>query len=121
MGAFAINSDTVKQALIRHLSANKLAGIEHGLDCSESVAPEGKERQHVILAAVGEETPAAAAGLKKGDTLIRVAAYTVANRFDVERAFWDVKPGEKVDLKVVRQGKEITVNLMLTSPTVASR
>jgi serine protease Do len=112
--AFAINVDTVKQVLSRHLSADKVAGINHGLICSESIVAEGKQRQRVVVDAVAQQTPAAASGLRRGDQIVRVAEQPVANRFDVERALWDRKPGEQITLTLVRQGKELTVGLQLT-------
>jgi serine protease Do len=111
--AFAINADTLQEALCRHLSALELAGVEHGLACSEAIAPEGLHRQRVLVASVDRQTPAAAAGLERGDEILRVAERCVCNRFDVERAFWDHKPGEQVNLTVVRQGKERSLRLTL--------
>jgi hypothetical protein len=55
----------------------------------------------------------AGAELKKGDELVKVGERTVGNRFDVERALWGYKAGEKVDLAVLRDGKEMTVALTL--------
>jgi serine protease Do len=112
--AFAINVDTLKQVLSRHLSAVKVAGINHGLICSESVAPEGQQRQRVVVDALAQQTPAASSGLQRGDQILCVAEQPVANRFDVERALWDHKPGEQITLTVLRQGKQLTVGLKLT-------
>lgn len=116
--AFAINVDTLKQVLSRQLSALKVAGINHGLTCSESIATEGKQRQRVVVDAVAKQTPAAASGLQRGDQILRVAEQPVANPFDVERAMWDRKPGEQITLTVLREGKQLTVGLKLT-PAVA--
>jgi serine protease Do len=112
--AFAINADTVKLVLSRQLGACKVSGIEHGLTCKETIVLEGMERQRVVVDAVGGQTPAAAAGLRRGDEILRVAGQTVGNRFDVERALWDHKPGEQIAFTVVRQGKEMTVGVTLT-------
>ena len=38
----------------------------------------------------------------------------VANAFDVERAFWDKKAGQAIDVHVVRQGQTLTVQVTLT-------
>jgi serine protease Do len=111
--AFAINADTVKQMLLRHLSAVKIAGVDHGLTCSERVLPEGLRRQRVMVAQVTDKTPAAQAGLRGGDEILRIADRPVSNRFDVERALWDRKPGETVSFAVFREGKEIAVALTL--------
>jgi serine protease Do len=112
--AFAINADTVKQMLSKHLSAVKVAGVKPGLACKESVFPEGKQRQRVVVAGVGKGTPAAHAGIQPGDEIIKVGSQTVTNRFDLERALWNNRPGEKVDLKVLRDGKLMNVALRLS-------
>ena len=45
--------------------------------------------------------------------VLGVGRLTVVNAFDVERALWDARPGEKVDVKVLRGGRELTVALPL--------
>jgi serine protease Do len=114
--AFTLPSDTVQQVLSKHLSAAKLSGVHHGMVCKEDVKAEGDHRQRVIVDEVARETPAAQAGLKRGDAILCVAERTVVNRLDVERALWDCKPGAKVDVTILRQGKEKVVTLMLDAP-----
>jgi serine protease Do len=114
--AFAINAETVKQALARHLSATKIAGVSHGLLCRENADEAGLQRQHVVVEGVAERTPAAEAGLRRGDEILRVAERPVTNRFDVERALWDRRPGEQIRLTVLRQGKALQIPLTLTKP-----
>lgn len=113
--AFAVNIETVKEVLSRHLSSVKVAGVSHGLTCSEKVVPEGTERQKVVTLKVASDSPAAAAGLKQGDTIVRVGQKTVSNRFDVERALWGAKPGQKITLTVLREGTEKKVAITLTA------
>jgi serine protease Do len=108
--SFAINADTIKEVLRKHLSAAKISQVGHGLKCDEKVAPRGR-RQKVIVEAVSG--PAARAGLKKGDVLVRIGSMAVSNRFDVERALWGYKAGEKVEAAVLRDGKETRVTLPL--------
>jgi serine protease Do len=107
--AFAINVENVKQWLSRHLSALKVAGVYHGLTCSESVLPEGQRRQRIVLREAAQGT-----GLKPGDEIVRVADHLVSNRFDLERALWDRKPGDQVELTVLRGGQELHVPLTLS-------
>ncbi len=104
--AFAINTATVKQVLNKHLSAARMAGISHGLQCQEKVLGETGSRQRLVVAAASAE-------VKTGDEILAIAGWEVANSFDVERAFWDKKPGEKVAVKVLRQGQEMTIHLTL--------
>jgi serine protease Do len=116
--AFALNADTVQQLLSKHLSSSRIAGIQHGLDCTEKVQTDGDIHSHVMVYDVATQTPAASAGLKKGDEIIQVADHTVGNRFDVERSFYDVKPGDKVSLTVLRGGKQINVTLALEAESM---
>jgi serine protease Do len=119
--AFAINAETVKTMLQRHLNILRVAGVDHGLYCTERVNPEGRERQHVVVAEVAQATPASAAGVKPGDEILRVAGQSVCNPFDVERALWGYKAGERVSLALVRRGREMTLNLTLAEGTEARR
>jgi serine protease Do len=118
--AFAINVDTVKQVLSRHLGAAKVAGVRHGISCSDRTSPKGYQGQHVIITAVDAEAPATAAGLRPGDEILRVANCPIANRFDVERALWDSKPGDRVPFMLIRQAKELKVTLTLAPAKAAA-
>jgi S1-C subfamily serine protease len=42
-----------------------------------------------------------------------MAGRPVANRFDVERALWDARPGDAVQVAVSRDGEELTLTVML--------
>jgi serine protease Do len=61
----------------------------------------------------------AAAGVKSGDVVLGVGRLPVVNAFDVERALWDTRPGQTVQVKVLRGGRELTVPLRLTSEVAA--
>jgi serine protease Do len=118
--AFAINADTVQAVLSRHLSARRVASLHHGLVCREQVKPEGKDRQKVIVERVADSSPAARAGLKKGDVILTVADRSIRNRFDVERALWGFKAGDKVETVVLRDGRPTKVVLTLAGPAAAA-
>jgi serine protease Do/serine protease DegQ len=112
--AFALNADAVQQLLSRRLSAGQVARVSHGIVCLEAVAAEdGPARQQAVVEDVADKSPAAAAGLRKGDVLVRVAGRPVANRFDVERALWDARPGDAVQVAVSRDGEELTLTVQL--------
>lgn len=108
--AFAINARTVKELLSQNLSAMKVAGVNHGLTVAEKVVGEtGGDRQRVVVAGFQGK------GLQSGDEILAVASRQVGNSFDVERALWNTKPGDHVELKVIREGKEMTVTLVLAT------
>jgi serine protease Do len=110
--SFALNADTVKKALSRTLSALKVSKVGHGLQCDEQVSPKGRERQKVVVQSAAG--PAAKAGLKKGDVIVRVGTVKVGNRFDLERALWGHKAGDKVETTILRDGKLTQVSLSLS-------
>ncbi len=107
--AFAINAGTVEQALRTHLSALKISGVDHGLVCEDKVIGETGDRQRVVVKGLSNEK----GELVRGDEIMTVGDLQVSNSFDIERAMWDRQVGEKVSLKVVRQGKELNVSLVL--------
>jgi len=108
--AFAINADTVKNVLSKHLNAQRLAGVSHGLNVHEKVVGETGERQRVVVA---ECSAKACDKLLAGDEVKTIGDRSIVNAFDVERALWDKKPGQTVALRIVRQGQELTVQLTL--------
>ncbi len=107
--AFALSADTVQQVLSRRLSASRRIGVYHGLDVRENVESEGVVRTRVLVHEVAENTPASDAGMKEGDQIVKLGALHVGNRFDVERALWDVRNGETVPMTVLRSGREMQV------------
>ena len=110
--AFAINATTVIQFLKKNLNAKQMAGIEHGLKVEDAVIAAAAQRVIVKEATVA---------LKAGDQIVAVGPMNVANTFDVERALYHSKPGQKVELKVVRQGREMAVMLTLGSSVGAGQ
>jgi serine protease Do len=111
--AFALNADTVQAVLSKHLSAANVAHVGHGLACREVVGA-GKVRQQVVVDRVAEQSAAAKAGLQKGDVVLKLGARAVSNRFDLERALWGYKAGDKIEAAILRAGKETHVALTLT-------
>ena len=89
--------------------------MTHGLTCHEVVRDEdGPDRVQVVVDEVASKSPAAAAGLKKGDVLLTVDKRKVTNRFDLERALWDCKAGDEVKLALSHNGRELNTNLTLS-------
>lgn len=106
--AFAINSGTVEKVLSKHFSAFKVSGVLHGLKTEEKVLAQTGDRQRL-------QVTEAAGNLQSGDQIVTVGNKAVANGFDLERALWGKKPGESIDVKVVRQGREVIATLTLAA------
>jgi hypothetical protein len=67
----------------------------------------------MLLAGVRPGGPADKAGLKKGDLLVRLDGHVVGAAEDVMYVLTDAKPGTKVHVTVVRDGKELSVDVTL--------
>jgi len=57
------------------------------------------------------------AGYRDGDYLISISGRSVRSLKDTQRAFRNVKPGDKVRLTLLREGKEITIDITLGNET----
>lgn len=65
------------------------------------------------LSGTTEGSPAAKAGMKAGDIIIKFGPKTVGNIYDFMYAVQDYKAGDKVDVVAIRDGKETTFTLEL--------
>ena len=75
-----------------------------------------------LVSAVDLDSPAARAGLKAGDVITVADGQAVKRPSDVSEAVRRTRPGSKLDLKVVRDHKEmtITVDVPLAMPMLLS-
>ena len=67
----------------------------------------------VLVASVGQGTPAAQAGLQQGDIIVNVDGKAVNTDADVSTIFRSHKPGDTVSVTFDRNGQQQTVKLVL--------
>ena len=72
------------------------------------------------LSDVRDGGPASRAGLKGGDKILRVGGKPIGTIYDYMESLKGYKPGDKVDVVVKREGKEITLPVSLSGPTAAA-
>jgi C-terminal processing protease CtpA/Prc len=68
----------------------------------------------VKFADVRENSPAAKAGLKQGDIMVEFDGKAIGNLYDFTYALRGKKPGDEVMVKVMRDGKPLTVKCALS-------
>jgi membrane-associated protease RseP (regulator of RpoE activity) len=78
-----------------------------------SIPDFGQVENGVRFSDVRPGSPAAKAGLKAGDTLVRFADKPIKNLYDFTDALRRSKVGDVVEVKVLRDGKEITASVKL--------
>ena len=69
----------------------------------------------VLLADVRPGSPAEKAGIRGGDQLVEIAGTRIENLYDMTYALQDHKPGETVDVVVIRKGERTQLRATLGS------
>ena len=72
-----------------------------------------KESQGVYVSGVTEDGAAAAAGIKKGDIVVQVGEKSVKKMSELLEVIGSRRPGDKVSVVVLREGKEKVFNVVL--------
>jgi hypothetical protein len=80
-----------------------------------SVPDFANEGQGVKFAEVRGGSPAAKAGLRGGDVMISFAGMPIKTLYDFTFALREKKPGDRVDVTVLRDGKEVKATVELTT------
>jgi putative serine protease PepD len=62
---------------------------------------------------VHEGSPAANAGLKAGDVLVEFEGKPIDNLYDFTYALRQHKPGDKINVKVLRDGSPVIADVVL--------
>jgi serine protease DegQ len=73
-------------------------------------------RQGALVSAVDPQSPAAAAGLREGDVILRLDGRPVANSADVRNRFGLLRVGARVELAILRDSKPMTLKGEIGDP-----
>lgn len=72
------------------------------------------DRKGALVTSVAEGSAAAAANLKAGDVIVKAGERVIANPDDLSRAIRQKDQGEKLELKAIRDKKEISLTVELS-------
>jgi serine protease DegQ len=67
----------------------------------------------VVVQAVGQGGPAAAAGIRPGDIIVNIGGTPTPTTSELYEALRDHKPGDKVEVRVIRDGAEQPIMVTL--------
>lgn len=106
--------DTVAQLIANGSVTRGWLGIQLQEVTTEiAAALELKSRNGVLVNSVIDGEPAAKAGLRDGDVIVEIAGDKVDTPNELSRRVASYAPGDKVRVKVLRDGKQKTVNVTL--------
>ncbi|MFN4142281.1 Do family serine endopeptidase [Aestuariivirga sp.] len=72
-----------------------------------------KEAKGAIVADVTEDSPALAAGIQQGDTILKLDGKDIADSRDLARKVAQIKPGQPVPVTIVRDGKTMELSVKI--------
>jgi predicted metalloprotease with PDZ domain len=78
-----------------------------------SIPEFGASEEGVRLTGVQDGSPAAFAGLREGDVIIQLAEMKIQNLEDLTAALRSKKPGESVEITVLRNSQRLTLKATL--------
>jgi len=107
---FAIPIDDARRVIAKLIAIDRLGNTSHGIRTKDD---KQGPRRRLVVTGTAENSPAASAGLKNGDVIVRADKQTVVDATDLERSLLGQKAGSKIELSIVRAGKPVSVNLVL--------
>ena len=105
---FAIPIDDARRTIARLMSVERLNGIPHGLSTKDIKSAEEKK---LVVENVIAESAADLCGIRIGDVIRSIRGITVLDGTDLERSLLDLPRGKVVDVIVVRDGRDQTLQL----------
>jgi len=116
---FAIPINTAKDVINQLIENGKVIRPYIGismLNIDEEIASQlgvSANTQGAVIAEVINGSPAATAGLRSADIIVKIGSVTIKNSTDVQNTIKNLKVGEKVSVQILRNGKKATLEVVL--------
>jgi Tol biopolymer transport system component len=109
--------DPARLTLVRSTAGPGMTGDSRGYGAYLGTVPDYRAMEAteggVLLADVRAGGPADRAGIKGGDRIVEMAGTRIENLYDMTYALQDHKPGDTIDVVVVRGGERLTLRATL--------
>jgi serine protease Do len=116
---FAIPSSMAKSIMESIISQGKVVRGYMGVQVQPLTADLArqfgmKDERGILVVDITESGPADKGGLKRGDIITGFDGRAVDNPFQLKNLVAAAKPGKRVEIKAVREGKTIILNMLIT-------
>jgi serine protease Do len=108
---FAIPVDKAMSAAASMLASANVGKVWHGVVAGDENS--GGSSKGVVVESIEKSSPAAEAGIKSGDVITRLDGVEMHRALDLQRAFLDLKPGDRIDIAIRRSGESMAKHLTL--------
>jgi serine protease Do len=110
---FAIPIDDARVRIAKLLDIERLNYTWHGLVGRDLKT--ASDKMQLVVQSTKPDSPASSAGLQNGDVVTRVGSQSVSDQADWERSLLGFNAGEKIDVHVLRGGKDTSLSLSLAA------
>ena len=109
---------TIMAQLVKHgeVRRGELGGHVQDLTPELAEAFGLKRKDGAVVTMVTRKSPAAAAGLKRGDVITHIDGKPVTSAADVRNRIGLLPVGQEVTLRVIREGKPVTLTAVIERP-----
>ena len=109
--AIPINRARHVAADLREHGAVRRAWLGVKLDLPTGASPMAASRNGAVVRTVVPNSPAARAGIRPGDVILRAGRRAIRNPFDWDAALLDLRVGERIPVRVRRDDREIDIDV----------
>lgn len=102
-----------KNLINQILKTGKIEKPYLGIDYIELADIFGLEKNGILIYKIAKNSPSIKAGLKEGDSIIKIDNKTINRRATFFELLQDYKKGDSMELTILREGKERVVDLKL--------
>jgi serine protease Do len=114
---FAIPVDQLREMLPVYLDIERIRRVELGMHLAEELGNSASDSVRVVIARVDEGSPAAKAGLEKGDVVRAINGQATPTFMDAFGILRDVPAGKPLEVTVGRGGKIETKSVKMIAIT----
>jgi len=108
------NGEVVRPNLgIHYFNLSKAPGLDVAVSQNQKTGALIWSDKNLQITGVAKNSPAAKAGLKDGDIILKINSEEISSKKDLAEIIEDYAPGEKIELTILRLGEEKIIEVTL--------